>query len=240
MVSRKKNPNSRLEKAIGYRFRKRSLLDTALIHRSFRFENGEVTSDNQRLEFLGDAVLSFVTAAYVYEKFVGKDEGFLTSLRSRITSGKALAKMARDICLGEYVKMGKGEERSGGRKRPSNLADALEAVVGAAFLDGGMKAVQKILKKLFVPQLDSLSDDVWAENPKGRLQEYSQRTWKKSPRYRVIRKVGPPHAIMFTAKVTLDGGIEGTGRGLNKQDAETKAAAHALSKLPEKRTGLKI
>ena len=240
MVSRKKNPYSRLEKAIGYRFRKRSLLDTALIHRSFRFENGQVTSDNQRLEFLGDAVLGFITAAHVYERFVGRDEGFLTSLRSRITSGKALAKTARDICLGEYVKIGKGEERSGGRKRPSNLADALEAVVGAAFLDGGMKAAQKILKKLFVPQLDGLSDDVWAENPKGRLQEYSQRTWKKSPRYRVIRKVGPPHATVFTAKVTLGGGIEGTGRGRNKQDAETKAAVDALSKLPEKRTGREI
>lgn len=231
MAIRRKNPYKDLEKGIGYRFRKRSLLEKALTHRSFRFENDGVTDDNQRLEFLGDAVLGLVTAAYVYETFQDRDEGVLTSFRSQTTSGKVLTDLAGNIYLGEYIKMGKGEESSGGRQRPSNLADALEAIIGAAYLDGEMKAVQRIFKKLFMPHVDSLSGDVWANNPKGKLQEYSQCRWKKSPRYRVMRKDGPPHATIFTAEVLLDDGIRGTGRGRNKQDAETQAAINSLKKL---------
>lgn len=231
MAIRRKNPYKDLEKALGYSFRKRSLLENALMHRSFRFENEGVTIDNQRLEFLGDALLGFITAAYLYEKFKEKDEGILTSFRSRTTSGKALTELASGIQLGEYIKMGKGEERSGGRKRPSNLADALESVLGSAYLDGGIKAVQKMFKKLFVPQLNSLSGDVWADNPKGQLQEYSQRRWKKSPQYRVMRKDGPPHAAIFTAEVLLDSDLSGVGKGRNKQDAETQAAVNVLKRL---------
>lgn len=231
MVGRRKNPYSKLEKDIGYRFRRISLLEEALLHRSFRFENKGITNDNQRMEFLGDAVLGFITAAYVYKKFQDKQEGVLTSFRSQVTSGKALVDVARSINLGDYIKIGKGEEQSGGRKRHSNLADALEAVIGAAHLDGGIKAVEKIFKELFMPQLDSLSDDIWEGNPKGKLQEYSQRKWKTSPRYRIIRKEGPSHATTFTVEVFLHNGTIGTGKGGNKQNAETTAAINALKRL---------
>lgn len=235
MVSRLKNPYKSLEKDLDYRFRNKSLLEEALLHRSFRFENKGVTSDNQRLEFLGDAVLGFVAAAYVYEKFRDKQEGMLTSFRSQITSGRALARVARSIDLGEHIRMGKGEEQSGGRKRSSNLTDAMEAVIGAAHLDGGAKAVRKIFKKLFAPQLDGLSSDVWAGNPKGELQEYSQRRWKSSPRYRTIGKEGPPHAVVFTVEVVLHNSTMGKGKGRNKQQAETAAAINILKLLRRRR-----
>ena len=133
-----KHPYRKLERSIGYSFRKRKLLETALIHRSFRFETEGIDSDNQRLEFLGDAVLGFVAGAFVYKRFASKQEGFLTSLRSQIISGKALAEIATKLKLGEYLQVGKGEAKSGGRCRASTLADALEAVIGAAYLDGGI------------------------------------------------------------------------------------------------------
>jgi len=235
MVGLRKNPYSGLEKALGYRFRRTLLIEKALLHRSFRFENRGIAADNQRLEFLGDAVLGFVTAAYLYDKFQDEREGFLTSLRSQITSGRALVGVARSIGLGAHIKMGKGEEQSGGRKRPSNLADALEAVIGAAYLDGGMKAVDKIFKRLFIPRLDSFSGDVWEGNPKGKLQEYSQRTWRSSPRYHVIRQEGPSHATIFTVEVLLSNGTTGKGKGGNKQNAEARAAIDALEKLDLRR-----
>ena len=231
MGIRRKNPYKDLEKKLGYGFRKRNLIESALMHRSFRFENNDITVDNQRLEFLGDALLGFLTAAHLYKKFQDRDEGILTSLRSRITSGKALAELAARISLGEYIKMGKGEESSGGRTRSSNLADTLESVVGSVYLDGGMKAVQKVFVKLFVPQLNSLSDDIWAENPKGKLQEYSQRRWKKSPQYLLVHKDGPPHATVFTVEVVLGDDLRGVGKGCNKQDAEMHAATDVLNRL---------
>jgi ribonuclease III len=231
MMGYSRSPYKELETAIGYRFSKRKLLEAALMHRSFRFENEDITTDNQRLEFLGDAILGFVIGAHLYEKFGDKDEGFLTSLRSQTTSGKVLAELAAEAQLGKHIKMGRGEELSGGRERASNLADGLEAVIAAAYFDGGLKAVQKIFKKLFVPRIESLTGDVWADNPKGRLQEYAQRTWKAGPRYRLIQKHGPPHAAVFTVSVDLPGGVSGTGTGSSKREAETHAAMQALCKL---------
>lgn len=226
-----RSPYRELEKAIGYKFRKRKLLEAALMHRSFRFENDDITTDNQRLEFLGDAILGFVIAAHLYEKFDDKDEGFLTSLRSQTTSGKVLAEVAAEAQLGKFLKMGRGEEQSGGRERPSNLADGLEALIAAAYFDGGLKALQKIFKKLFIPRIESLTGDVWADNPKGRLQEYAQRKWKTGPRYRFVEKHGPPHAAVFTVAVDLPGGTCGIGTGSSKREAETHAAMQALCKL---------
>jgi len=231
MVVRRRSPYRALEKSIGYAFRKRKLLETALTHRSFRFENQDVEADNQRLEFLGDAVLGFLTAAYLYRRFGEYHEGHLTTFRSQTNSGRALAKLARSIDLGEHLRMGKGEERSGGRKRPSTLADAFEAVLGAVYLDGGIRGAEKMFKKLLVPLLKALSEDTWADNPKGKLQELSQRRWKAAPRYEVVKRDGPPHASIFTVAVLIGGKRRGRGRGKNKQDAEARAAADALKKL---------
>ena len=224
----KKNPYKVLEKSIGYRFRDKALLERALLHRSFRFEQRQVTSDNQRLEFLGDAVLGMATAAYLFNTHADKPEGDMTSLRSRVTSGKALAEIARGIGLGDFLKMGRGEEKSGGRERASTLEDAMEAVIGAAWLDGGSRATDKIFKTLFVPQLRSLSGDVWADNPKGKLQELVQARWKMSPQYDVVRREGPPHAAVFHVEVKLPDGNSASGSARSKQAAEADAALKIL------------
>ncbi len=229
----RKNEYKDLEKRLGYRFRDKTLLETALLHRSYRYENDDVYTDNQRLEFLGDAVLGFLTADHLYERYPDDDEGVLTSFRSQVTSGKALADLASSIDLGEHLKIGKGEEGSGGRTRASNLADALESILGAAFLDGGKKAADKIFKKLLMPCVDSLSGDVWADNPKGKLQDYTQRKMKSSPKYSIVGREGPPHATVFTVEATLTNGDCSRGTGGNKQEAETEAAKKMLENIED-------
>jgi len=231
MVGRRKNPYAALEKRIGHRFKRRDLLEAALTHRSYRFENKGVEEDNQRLEFLGDAVLGLLTAACFYRQFEDEAEGFLTSLRSQTASGKALANLAENIGLGGFMRIGKGEEASGGRKRASNLADALEAVVGAAYVDGGTKAAERVFKQIFHPWIERLTGDVWADNPKGRLQEYCQRRWRKSPSYRTLKREGPEHSRRFTVEVSVGGKKYGRGRASNKQEAEIRAAEKTLAKL---------
>ncbi len=231
---RKANPYRELERSIGYRFRDKSLLETALLHRSYRFENSPQNVDNQRLEFLGDAILGMATAAYLYNAYPDKLEGKMTALRSRVTSGKALAHTAHSIDLGVFLKMGKGEDQSGGRKRASNLADALEALIGAAWLDGGIRAMDKIFKTLFQPQIEALSDNVWEGNPKGQLQELTQARWKASPQYRITGKEGPPHAAIFDVEIELPDGTTASGRARSKQSAEAAAARAALETLSPK------
>ena len=223
----------KLEKTLGYRFRNRALLKMALTHRSLRFESSAIDVDNQRLEFLGDAVLGFVTAAYLYETRHDKDEGVLTALRSRVTSGKALAALARDIDIGEYLLVGKGEEHSGGRERASNLTDALEAIFGAVYIDGGIRGFDKVFARLFHPLIDELGDDVWDGNPKGRLQEHAQAEWRCSPVYRLISSQGPAHAATFTVEVEMNGRRCGRGEGRSKQEAERLAATVALEAIQD-------
>jgi len=226
---------SDLEKALGHTFKEKALLAAALTHPSARSEQPALPDDNQRLEFLGDAVLGLLVAAYLLEKYPGRDEGFLTSLRSRATSGKMLGGLARSLNLGACLRLGKGEDASGGRARASNLEDALEALIGAAYLDGGMPAAEAVFRHAFVAGVDSLSDDVWSDNPKGKLQELAQRTWKQSPVYTLARKEGPEHAACFTTCVRLPDGAEAFGQGLSKQESESAAAAAALRALSAER-----
>jgi ribonuclease-3 len=220
-----------LEETIGYEFKDDELLQSALTHRSFRFENKDVECDNERLEFLGDAILGFLAAAYLYETFVEHAEGTLTSLRSRVTSGSALAEYAAGVKLGACLRMGQGEDRSGGRSRRSNLANAFEALVGAAYLDGGMAAAETIFSRLIVPHLTAEDVDAWTANPKGRLQEYSQSHWKRSPTYRVIGSEGPPHNTRFTVQVTLEDGSFSIASGNSKQEAQSRAAGDLLTRM---------
>jgi ribonuclease III len=229
----KQNPYRDLEKVLGYRFRSKECLAQAFLHRSFRFENGtDAGVDNQRLEFLGDAVLGLISAAFLFEHFPDRDEGFLTAARSRLTSGAALTRLAKRIDLGQRLKLGKGEEQTGGRQRPSNLADTLEAILGAAFQDGGLKAADAIFRHLFVPHLETGADTEADANPKGRLQQICQQRWKMSPGYRLISEDGPRHAREFRVEVHADGHILGQGQGASKRAAETAAAQEALLKLP--------
>jgi ribonuclease-3 len=233
LFGRKPNPYRELERQLGYTFKNRALLEKALTHRSFRFERHGVEHDNQRLEFLGDAVLCLLTAAHMYARYEDKDEGFLTSLRSQMISGKALTERARLIDLGRYLRIGKGEDQSGGRQRASNLADALEAVIGAAYLDRGMKATEQIFKALFLPAATALNGDVWAINPKGRLQEMAQHRWHHAGAYRTVRQEGPAHDTVFTAEVCAGDTVLGEGQGSTKRDAEMAAARAALLKMAE-------
>ena len=227
LLSLRKNPYRDLEKKLGYRFKKRALLETAFLHRSYRYERRDIEDDNQRLEFLGDAVMGFVVAAHIYTTRTEADEGELTDLRSRVTSGKALAAIARGIGLGEYLKLGRGEEQGGGRQRESVLADCMEAVVGAAFIDGGTKAVEKIFATLYAPLLKG-PVVVHVENPKGALQEIVQRRHGHGPVYRCVREEGPAHDRQFTVEVLVEGAVAGTGTGRNRRLAEAAAALEAV------------
>ncbi len=220
-----------LEKLLNYRFKNRQLLEMALTHRSYRFENAGISHDNQRLEFFGDAVLDLVLAEYLYEEYPDKDEGFLTSTRSRLVSGRGLAVCARGIELGKFLRIGKGEEASGGRDRESNLADCLEAIVGAAYLDRGHKAARKVIAALILPQLGEAEGGEWRDNPKGKLQEYSQRKWKEGPEYKVVKASGPAHERTFTIAVRLQDGREATAQAPSKQAAEAAAATRLLSNM---------
>ncbi len=231
MLSSLFKTTTEIEKKIGYRFKNRGLLEEALTHRSFRFEREEVDSDNERLEFLGDAVLGVMVSAHLFQEYAKCREGMLTSMRSQIASGRMLAKIAREAGLGEYLRLGKGEDGSGGRRRSSLLANALEALIGAAYVDGGLKASEKIFCEVILPKFEDLTPDIWADNPKGKLQEYAQRKWKVGPVYTVVSKEGPAHNVVFHVKVQLANGVAITARGSNKREAEIKAAKMALRKL---------
>jgi ribonuclease-3 len=222
-----RNPYRAFERALGYRFRRRRRLEAALTHRSFVHESGEPVEDNQRLEFLGDAALGLVAAHHLHEADPNLQEGDLTRLRSRIASTKALGVVAAHLGIGPLLRLGKGEDMTGGQHRLSNLCDALEAILGAAFLDGGLKAVQKIFRKHFVPLLDAADHQV-VDNPKGALQEWAQRHALGIPRYVVVREEGPAHARTFTVEIRLRDRAIGTGRGTNKREAEQDAAFDAL------------
>ena len=228
---RRPNPYRELEKQVGYKFSNRDLLELALLHRSYRYEVKDVETDNQRLEFLGDAIAGFLVAAHLYRMHCDGDEGILTELRSRVTSGKAMATVARDIQLGDFIKLGKGEEMAGGRKREALLADGLEAVIGAAYLDGGVKAAEKIVAKLLIPLISTKPCEEWMDNPKGKLQELSQGLYNRGPEYKCIFEEGPAHRKVFVVEAIVGGARLGQGTGSSKRVAETEAAIVGVRKL---------
>ncbi len=227
----RKNPYRELEAKLGYKFKNRDLLVMALTHRSYRFETRDIREDNQRLEFLGDAVLGFVVAAHLYDAHADGREGMLTDLRSSVTSGKALGHIARGIELGAFVRLGKGEEHAGGRYRASLLSDCLEAVIGAAYLDGGVRAAERIIEKVVIPQFSPKRETDWSENPKGKLQEMAQRLHGRGPEYRRISESGPSHSKTFVVEAVVNGKVMGRGVGPTRRDAEAEAARHAVTEL---------
>ncbi len=233
MFGRRKDPLAALERSLDYRFRDRALLETALTHPSYRFENGATAGDNQRLEFLGDAVLGLLTAEHVYRTQTAGDEGLLTVLRSQATSGRALSAIAQSVDLGAHLRIGRGEEQTGGRTRPSNLADAIEAVIGAAWLDGGNRAVTRIFQALFVPAMGGATDNVWADNPKGHLQARAQERLKTVPAYRLLETTGPQHAPTYRVEVRIGDTWVGEGAGRTKRAAEFDAAQNLLRRLDQ-------
>lgn len=218
-----------LESVLGYRFNDRLLLLTAVTHPSYRYEHREVADDSQRLEFLGDAVLGLLTAEYVYRLHADSDEGLLTVLRSRSTSGRALAQVARALNLGAFLRLGRGENSPRMRQHGRTLADAMESVIGAAWLDGGYAAAAALFGRAFEPLLRGLSRDLWADNPKGELQVFAQRRFQTLPLYRGAPPTGPDHAPCHRVTVEL-GGECAAGEGGNKQEAESAAARALLAR----------
>ena len=224
-------PNYRkLEQAIGYRFRKKSTLELALTHPSFRYENPAVSDDNQRLEYLGDAVLSLVSAEHLFNTNPTAREGDLSQLRSRLTEDRKLAQIGESLSLGDYLLFGHGEEKSGGATRASNLADAVEAIIGAAWIDGGSRAVSKIFKKVFIPELVALQGAASNSNPKGDLQEYAQSNGFEIPIYETIATTGPEHSRTFTIEVTVCS-KKWKAAARSKREAERLAALQALKEV---------
>ncbi|GBD08017.1 Ribonuclease 3 [Candidatus Thermoflexus japonica] len=220
-----------LEQRLGWSFRNRALLMEALTHRSYVNEHpDEGIRDNERLEFLGDAVLQLVVSADLFRRFPDWPEGRLTELRTILIRGERLAAWAEDLELGRWLRLGKGEAESA-RTRPSVLADAFEALLGALYLDGGLPAVERLMGRLLPEAIDQALRDLEWHDPKGRLQHWSQSVRGKTPVYRVVAVEGPPHAARFTVQVLIGDEVVGEGQGTSKREATREAARNALIRL---------
>ncbi|HEY5752054.1 MAG TPA: ribonuclease III [Chthoniobacterales bacterium] len=218
-----------LETRIGYKFRNSLLLAEALTHSSLGHETQRRHFDNQRLEYLGDAVLQLVITEYLFKRFPEFTEGQLTKLRSRLVSREGLKSHALAIGLGQYLMMGRGEESSGGRERASILADAFESLVGAIYLDSNLDSVRQFILAIADEDLKNLMEHPLELNPKGQLQEILQAISPQSPQYRIVAQEGPEHEKAFIAEVHWEGILMGKGNGMSKKQAETAAALNAMS-----------
>ena len=219
---------TQLEAKLGYQFRDSSLLQTALTHPSIVAESKSHNADNQRLEFLGDAVLQLVLTEDLYLRFPTEGEGVLTKWRARLVSKPALAAFGTQLELGGEILMGKGEEANGGRSRSSTLADCIEAVLGAVYLDGGFEKAQEVVLKMVGSALKEVTQSSETGNPKGELQEVLQAITPESPNYKILSATGPDHDKNFRASVTWKGCLLGEGKGASKKIAEAAAASDAL------------
>ncbi len=217
-----------LESRLGYKFRNSLLLAEAMTHPSLAYESQRPHFDNQRLEFLGDAVLQLILTEDLYRMFPDFPEGRLTKLRSQLVSRRALARFALTIDLGSYVLLGKGEEATGGRRRMSTLADGFEALIGAVYLDVGYPGARDLVLRLFQSEIEALAGSPEERNPKGELQECLQAIHPQAPSYRVLGESGPDHRKVFQAEVSWRGLILATGKGKSKKEAEARAASEAL------------
>lgn len=207
------------------------LLTRALTHRSFLNENKGALEDNERLEFLGDAVLDFIVAEWLYNNYPEKPEGYLTKIRAAVVQTEQLANFAKMIDLGNALRLGRGEIIAGGRERTAILCDAFEALIAAIYLDSGINAVKNFLYPLLNDHFCSLTINQIDEDPKSALQEWAQSQGFSSPTYELISETGPDHAKHFAMCVTINGNILGEGSGSSKQSAEKEAASQVLRKL---------
>lgn len=224
-----------LQQVIGTAFQDPSLLQQAFVHSSYVNENPDFPlPDNERLEFLGDALLSFVVAEKLYYGFPHLAEGELTEIRVSLVRQETLAQLASALKLGDYLYLGKGEESTGGRQRQTNLADAFEALIGAIFLDQGLTAARDFVLGKLDSRLDRIRTRGIGRNYKALLQEFTQAEYQQLPAYRVVETSGPPHDKDFTIEVTLEDKILGTGSGKSKRAAEMEAARSAWEELKTK------
>ena len=224
-----------LQERLGYVFRDPALLRLSLTHPSVAHEQGLPVQTNQRLEFLGDAVLQLTLTHELYEKFPEYGEGPLTKARAKLVNRRSLAERARHLTLGRYLILSRGEEQSGGRDRLSALADAFESLLGAIFLDGGFAAARDFILREFLAAFGELSAIPILENPKGELQEFLQSMSSEAPRYHVVSVSGPDHDRSFECTVHHAGVELARGRGKSKKAAESEAALSALKELKKKK-----
>jgi ribonuclease-3 len=231
-MSRIPNHNiDELEKKIGYKFKNPELLLNALTHSSYANENRGRISDNERLEFLGDAVLGLVIADYLYRLFEEHKEGDLTKIRASIVSEEPLSLIARDIGLGQFLLLGKGEANTGGRDRDSVLADAVEAVIGAVYLEAGINQAKELIIGLFSSLMEKSFQGKGFQDYKTNLQEMLQAKGEEEIVYRVIKESGPDHNKEFVVEVLCGRRVIGRGKGKSKKEAEQRAAKEALEKI---------
>ncbi len=218
---------NKLEQNLHYTFTDKSLLENALTHSSYANELRDPHSSNERLEFLGDSVLSVIVADYIYKTYPNKPEGELTKLRASLVCEKSLCYFANKISLGEFLRLGKGEDQNGGRQRPSILADAFEAVLAAMYLDGGMDIATKHVMRFVTEELEHIDDEVFKDY-KTSLQEVIQQNPEEQLTYVLTGESGPDHDKRFFVEVHLNSNVIGKGVGKNKKQAEQAAAKQAL------------
>jgi ribonuclease-3 len=223
-----------LEGRLGVRFDDYSLLSRALTHRSYLNEHpGASLADNERLEFLGDAVIDFIVAAYLYHRMPEVDEGELTSLRAALVRSEALAQLAREVGLGEHLRLGYGEAENGGRERTPILCAAFEAVVGAVYLDQGPDVARALVERLVEPALEEILARQLHKDAKSEFQVWAQGRYNITPHYRVASSEGPDHAKTFSVQVLVGDRVWGEGDGRSKQTAAQAAAAAAMVRAME-------
>jgi ribonuclease III len=224
---------SELEAVIGHRFTRPSLLQQALTHSSHCAEGGpgEATADNEKLEFLGDAILSLIASEYLLQTFPEWKEGRLSMGRASLVNGNSLCAAARRLGLGQHLRLGRGEEKTGGREKPALLADAYEAIISAIYLDAGLGPTREFIKRtLLEPAAEELAGKLSQQDHKSALQEFLQRRGAPPAEYRVASESGPDHRKTFVVELSVEGEVRATGSGSSKKEAEQTAARETLEK----------
>lgn len=219
------------EKYAGVRFKKLELLNLAFCHRSYANESINKNHNNEKLEFLGDSVLGLVVSEYLYSLLKDRAEGDLARVKSFVVSEDSLASIAKDIRVDNFILVGKGEEYSGGRNKKAILADCLEAIIGAFFLDSGLKSCKSFILRYLVPEINKVLENKHKKDYKTLLQEYIQKKYKTYPKYSLVKKTGPDHDRTFWMEVKINGKAYGPGKGKNKKEAEQMVASLAYADL---------
>jgi ribonuclease-3 len=219
------------------RFKSLALLNLAFSHRSFANEQAGAVDNNEKLEFFGDSVLGLVVSEYLVIALPDKSEGDMAKIKSHVVSEESLAEIGRSLRVDNFILIGKGEEYSGGRSKKALIADAVEAIIGAYYLDSGFKAVRTFIRSLLIPQINEVLEDRHKKDYKTLLQEYVQKRFKGYPRYRIAHRKGPDHNRTFWIEVTIGKRTFGPGTGRNKKEAEQKAAGIAYKALTDRQKG---
>jgi ribonuclease-3 len=223
-IIRRKKMSKELAKKLGIQFNEDSLLERALTHRSYLNENRTVENSNERLEFLGDAVLELIVSEYLYSRYPNREEGDLTSFRSAIVRTESLAEASRELDYGKYLRMAKGEEESGGREKDYILANTFEAVLGAIYIDQGFNTCKELINRVLISKIDNIVKNRLDIDNKTKIQELAQAKFKMTPTYQVVEEHGPDHDKTFVVIVKIGEKTIGRGKGGSKQKAEEAAA----------------